>query len=75
MEWQIILALVIGIPIVLFPVAFIWYINAGGIVAAVKKAREKRTVREDKTDANKEVLREQEYEKVLVDTMRRYPWM
>ena len=37
MEWQVILALVIAIPIVLFPVAFIWYLNIGGIYAAIHK--------------------------------------
>lgn len=37
-----ILALVLAIPVVLVPVAFVWYINAGGVVAALKEAREKR---------------------------------
>ncbi|MFC1846241.1 hypothetical protein ACFLYM_02360 [Chloroflexota bacterium] len=39
MEWQIIVALVIAVPVILFPVAFIWYINIGGIYLAVKEAR------------------------------------
>jgi len=34
-----IVALVIAIPIILFPVALIWYMNVGGIVHAVKEAR------------------------------------
>ena len=38
MEWQIIVALVIAIPVVLFPAALVWYLNIGGIVAAVRKA-------------------------------------
>jgi len=42
MEWQIIVALVVAIPIILFPVAFIWYLNIGGIYAAVKEARARR---------------------------------
>jgi hypothetical protein len=45
MNWELIVALVVAIPIVLFPVAFVWYINIGGIVQAVreaKAAREKR---------------------------------
>ena len=46
MEWQIIVALVVAIPIILFPVAFVWYLNAGGIYAAVKEARAKRAVHE-----------------------------
>jgi len=32
MEWQLIVALIMAIPIILFPVAFVWYINIGGIV-------------------------------------------
>ena len=46
MEWQIIVALVIAIPIILFPVALVWYLNIGGIYTAVKEARERRAVRE-----------------------------
>jgi hypothetical protein len=36
MEWQIIVALVVAVPVILFPVAFIWYLNIGGIYATVK---------------------------------------
>ena len=39
MEWPVILALVIAIPIILFPVALIWYLNIGGIYAAIKEGR------------------------------------
>jgi hypothetical protein len=46
MEWQIIVALVIAIPVILFPVAFVWYLNLGGLFAAVKEARERRALRE-----------------------------
>ena len=53
MEWQIILALVIAIPIILFPVALIWYINIGGIYIAIKEARAKRAAR--KREVNKPV--------------------
>ncbi len=34
-----IVALVLAIPIILFPAAFIWYMNIGGIVHAVKEAK------------------------------------
>lgn len=37
-----ILALVLAVPVVLVPVAFVWYINAGGIAAALKEARERK---------------------------------
>ena len=39
MDWQIIVALVIAIPIILFPVAFVWYLNIGSVVAAVRDWR------------------------------------
>ena len=39
MEWQVILALVLVIPIILFPVVLIWYLNAGGVYAAIKEGR------------------------------------
>lgn len=46
MQWEFIVALVVGIPIILFPVAFVWYLNIGGIYAAIKEARAKRVARE-----------------------------
>jgi len=46
MQWELIVALVIAIPIILFPVALIWYLNIGGIYAAIKEARAKRAARE-----------------------------
>ena len=47
MEWYIILALVLGIPIVLFPVAFVWYLNISGIYQVIRdaRARQKRRAR------------------------------
>ena len=50
MEWQIIVALIIAIPIILFPVAFVWYLNVGGLVAAVKEARAKRVARKKRVE-------------------------
>jgi hypothetical protein len=35
-QWQVIVALVVMIPVILFPVLFIWYLNVGGIYAAIK---------------------------------------
>ncbi len=46
MEWQVIIAIIIAIPVILFPAAFIWYMNIGGIVEAIKKARVKRVARD-----------------------------
>jgi hypothetical protein len=45
MEWQVIVALVVAIPVILFPVAFVWYLNLGGIYTAIKEARARKAVR------------------------------
>ena len=42
MQWQVIVALVVAIPVVLLPVAFVWYLNIGGIYQVVKEARARR---------------------------------
>ena len=49
MQWELIVALVIAIPIILFPAAYVWYLNIGGIYAAIKEARARRAAREVKT--------------------------
>ena len=45
MELTLILALVVAIPVVLLPVALVWYINICGIVQAVREARAARVRR------------------------------
>lgn len=37
-----ILALVLAIPVMLIPVALVWYINIGGAIIALKETRERR---------------------------------
>jgi hypothetical protein len=39
MQWELIAALVVAIPVILFPAAFVWYLNIGGIIQAVREAR------------------------------------
>ena len=46
MEWQLVVALIIAIPVILFPAAFVWYLNLGGLYAAVKEARAKKVAQE-----------------------------
>ena len=46
MQWELVVALVLAIPIILFPAAYVWYLNVGGIYAAVKEARARRVARE-----------------------------
>ena len=41
MEWYIILAIVLGIPIILFPVAFVWYLNVSGIYRVIRDRRQR----------------------------------
>jgi hypothetical protein len=42
MDIELIVALVVAIPVILFPAAFIWYLNIGGVVAKVLEARAKK---------------------------------
>lgn len=37
MSWQVIVALVVFVPVVLLPVAFVWYLNIGGIIALLRE--------------------------------------
>ena len=39
MEWPVILVLLLVIPIILFPAVFVWYLNVGGLYAAIKEGR------------------------------------
>jgi hypothetical protein len=45
MEWQVIVALIVAIPVILFPAAFVWYLNLGGIFTAIREARAKKAAR------------------------------
>ena len=46
-----IIALVVAIPLMLVPVALVWYINIGGIYAATKEARARKAALEKETEA------------------------
>ncbi len=45
MEWQIIVAIAVAIPVILLPVVFVWFLNIGGIYAAIKEARARQVAR------------------------------
>lgn len=45
MEWYIILAIVLAVPIVLIPVAFVWYINASGIYTVIRETMKRQALR------------------------------
>ncbi len=38
METGYVVALAIAVPVILFPAAFVWYLNVGGITAALRAA-------------------------------------
>ena len=67
MEWQFIVALVVAIPVILFPVAFLWYLNVGGLYTAVQEARKRKAARREET---KVVVEEEAAEKELVGTKK-----
>jgi hypothetical protein len=41
MQWEFIAAIVLAIPIILLPIAFIWYINSGNPHNIIHKPRKK----------------------------------
>jgi len=43
MEWQIMIAILIAIPVMIFPIALVWYINPGGIFNTLKEAKVRRS--------------------------------
>jgi hypothetical protein len=49
MELELAIALIIAIPIILFPAAYVWYLNIGGIYATLKVSQARRAAREEKT--------------------------
>ncbi|OGO01416.1 MAG: hypothetical protein A2Y90_01775 [Chloroflexi bacterium RBG_13_52_12] len=46
MHWELVIALVIAVPIILFPAAYVWYLNIGGIYSSIKEAKARRIARE-----------------------------
>jgi len=41
MEWYVILALVLAVPVILFPAAFVWYLNVSGLFRVMRDARQR----------------------------------
>ena len=46
MEGLTILALVLAIPVIIIPAAFIWYINASGIYTVIQETQKRRAARD-----------------------------
>lgn len=51
MSWQIIVALIVAVPVILFPAALVWFLNVGGILEALKYARARKVAREKAAQA------------------------
>lgn len=45
MQWEFVVALIVAIPLILFPAAFIWYLNVGGIYQTVRRLVARRATR------------------------------
>jgi hypothetical protein len=45
MAWYVILALVLAVPILLMPIALIWYINVSGIYTVIRETQKRRVAR------------------------------
>lgn len=50
MEWYVLIALVVAIPVILFPAAFVWYLNVGGIYTAIKETRKAAREKADRVE-------------------------
>jgi len=48
MEGQVIAAIAVAIPVILFPAAFVWYLNLGGLFGAVREARARKVAQTTK---------------------------
>jgi hypothetical protein len=45
MHLEILIALIIAVPVILFPAAYLWYMDIGGMYTSYKEARAKRLAR------------------------------
>jgi hypothetical protein len=49
MQWEFIVALVVAIPIILFPAAFIWYVNVGSLYIMLRERRKKKAAAKERS--------------------------
>jgi hypothetical protein len=45
MHWEILIALIIAVPVILFPAAYLWYMDIGGLFTSYKEAKARRAAR------------------------------
>ena len=77
MKWYKKVGLVLAIPFLLNPVVFVWYLNIGGIVAAIRQGRRERraareeslrAVAEQRAELTEAITEERPVERELVGT-------
>jgi hypothetical protein len=44
MDWQFLVALMVAVPVVLFPAALVWYVNGGDLYHSMKAKLARRIV-------------------------------
>jgi hypothetical protein len=54
MKWEFVVGLVVAVPLILLPVAYLWYLNISGILKAVQKAYKKETASEESVVAEEQ---------------------
>jgi hypothetical protein len=74
MQWEWIIVLVIAVPVILFPAAYVWYINIKSIAGFIRNTRIKKANRTVNDNLKKKTAEEQEYEKALTAVLEKYPW-
>ena len=57
MECALIIVLLITIPVIMFPVALIWYLNIGGIYLAIREATIKSKARKKILNSRKVTIK------------------
>ena len=45
MQWEFVVALVLAIPVILFPAAFIWSMNVSGLYTVIRETQKRRVAR------------------------------
>ena len=50
MTWQFLVAFIIAIPVILFPIALAWFLDIGGIFSWAKQALKRSEFRQENID-------------------------
>jgi membrane protein implicated in regulation of membrane protease activity len=45
-HWEVLIALIVAVPLILFPAAYVWYLNVSSIYAAIKRMASRRAARQ-----------------------------